>query len=86
MMTSAPTIDFLVQLTSNHSGILTPLTDQAFELIHDSMIEHKAHDITDSNGYHLKLPFLESFIEWAELTATVAMYDPLHGVALLDPA
>ena len=86
-MNSAPSVDFLVQLTGdryNPTGILTPLTELAFELAHDSGIEFVAYGITDSNGFKLERRDLDGFVEWAETQSTIAMYDPENGIALLE--
>ena len=47
-------IDFLVQATGdiyNPTGIITPITEAAFEFVHDSGMEFVAYSITPSNGY-----------------------------------
>ena len=86
-MNAAPSIDFLVQLTGdkfNPTGILTPLTELALEIVHESGVEFVAYDVTDSNGYKLERRELDGFVEWAEDQSTIAMYDPELGVALLE--
>ena len=86
-MNSAPTIDFLFQLTGtrfNPTGIVTPLTEQALEMAQDVGLEFMAYGITDANGYKLSRADLDDFIEYAEITQVFALYHPEHGVALLE--
>ena len=88
-MTSAPSIDFLVELTGNRfnpTGVITPLSEHAFELIHDTGLEFMAYGVTDSNGYKLDRSTLDEFVAYAEVTATVAMYHPEYGTAILEAA
>lgn len=87
MFDSAPSIDFLVQLTGdryNPTGIVTPLTEKAFEFVHDHELESVAYGITDSNGYKLSRRDVDDFVEYAELACSVAMYHPEYGVAMLE--
>ena len=90
MIDSAPSIDFLVQLTGdkyNPTGIITPLTEAAFEQVHDTGIEYVSYGITDSNGYKLERRDLDGFVEYVESQGLViGMYHPEHGVALLETA
>jgi len=90
MIDSAPSIDFLVQLTGdkyNPTGIITPLTESAFEQIHDTGIEFVAYGITDSNGFKLLRRELDGFVEYIESQGlTIGMYHPEFGVALLEAA
>lgn len=83
------TIDFLVQLTGdrfNPTGIVTPMTDLAFEIIHETGFEFVAYGITDSNGFQVARRELDEFVEFAEQSATIALYDPEQGIAFLEPA
>ena len=87
MINSAPSIDFLVQLTGdkiNPTGIVTPLTEKAFEFVHDHGLEFVAYDVTDSNGYKLSRRDVDDFLEYAEAVSSVAMYHPEYGVAMLE--
>ena len=87
MLDSAPTIDFLIQLTGdryNPTGIVTPLTEKAFEIIHECETESISYDITDSNGYKLTRRDVDDFVEYAEMHSSIAMYHPEHGVAMLE--
>ena len=87
MFDSAPSIDFLVQLTGdryNPTGIVTPLTEKAFEFVHDHGLESVAYDVTDSNGYKLSRRDVDNFVEYAETVCSVAMYHPEYGVAMLE--
>ena len=89
MMNAIRSIDFLVQLTGDHlnpTGIVTPMTDLAFELIHETGFEFVAFGVTDSNGYKVERRDLDGFVSYVEQQATVAMYDPEHGIAFLEPA
>ena len=89
MIDSAPSIDFLVQLTGDHlnpTGIITPLTDAAFEMIHETGLEFISYGITDSNGFKLERRDLDEFVEYAEEDLTIGMYHPEYGVALLETA
>lgn len=84
-----PSVDFLVQLTGdrfNPTGIVTPLTDLAFELIHETGFEFVAYGITDSNGFKVARRELDDFVEFAEQSASIALYDPEQGIAFLEPA
>ena len=89
-MNAAPTIDFLVQLTGdqfNPTGIITPLTDAAFEMIHETGLEFVAYGITDSNGLKLERRYLDEYVEYVESQElTIGMYHPEYGVALLETA
>ena len=88
-MNAAPSIDFLVQITGdkfNPTGILTPLTELAFELVHESGVEFVSYGITDCNGFKLERRELDGFVEWAETQSTIGIYHPEHGVALLETA
>ena len=87
MFDSAPTIDFLVQLTGdrhNPTGIITPLTEKAFEFVHDHGLEYVAYDVTASNGYKLSRRDVDDFVEYAEIVCSIAMYHPEYGVAMLE--
>ena len=87
MFDSAPTMDFLVQLTGdkfNPTGIVTPLTQKAYEFLHDYELESAAYDVTDSNGYKLSRRDVDNFVEYAETVCSVAMYHPEYGVAMLE--
>ena len=87
MFDSAPSIDFLVELTGNRfnpTGVITPMSDRAFELIHDTGLEFMAYGVTDSNGYKLDRSHLDDFVAYVEITATVAMYHPEYGTAILE--
>ena len=90
MINAAPSIDFLVQLTGDHlnpTGIITPLTEAAFEQVHDTGIEFVAYGITDSNGLKLERRDLDGFVEYVESQGLViGMYHPEYGVALLETA
>ena len=89
-MNAAPTIDFLVQLTGdqfNPTGIITPLTEAAFEMIHETGLEFVAYGITDSNGLKVERRYLDEYVEYVESQElTIGMYHPEHGVALLETA
>ena len=87
MFDSAPSIDFLVQLTGdrfNPTGIITPMSDRAYELIHDTGLEFMAYGVTDSNGYKLERAHLDDFVGFVEDTCNVAIYDPQLGTAMLE--
>ena len=85
-----PSVDFLIEITGdrfNPTGIITPMTDKAFEIIHDTGLEFVSYGITDSNGYKVARRELDGFVEYVESheTATLAMYSPEHGIAFLEP-
>ena len=87
---SLRSVDFLVQLTGdkfNPTGIVTPMTDLAFELIHETGFEFVAYGITDSNGYQVARRELDDFVEYVEQheSATFAIYCPDNGIAFLEP-
>jgi len=87
MLDSAPSIDFLIQLTGdkyNPTGIVTPMTDKAFEFVYECGVESQAYDITDSNGYKLCRRDVDDFVECAETVCSIAMYHPEYGVAMLE--
>ena len=89
MINAAPSIDFLVQLTGdrfNPTGIITPLTEAAFEMVQDVGLEFVSYGITDSNGFKLERRILDEFVEYAEEDLTIGMYHPEYGVALLEAA
>ena len=85
-----PSVDFLIELTGdryNPTGTVTPLTDKAFEIIHETGFEFVSYDITDSNGYKVARRELDDFVEYLDRheSATFAMYSPEHGIAFLEP-
>lgn len=90
MMNACPTVDFLIELTGdryNPTGIITPMTELAFELIHETGLEFVSYGITDSNGYKVERRDLEGFVDYIDQhdTATLAMYHPTNGIAFLEP-
>ena len=86
---SLSTVDFLIQLTGdkfNPTGIITPLTDRAFEMVHDTGMEFVSYDITDSNGFCFDRRTLDEIAEYIENSdLTFAMYSPDGGIAFLEP-
>ena len=80
-------IDFLVQATGdiyNPTGVITPLSEKAFEYIHDSGLEFVAYAITPSNGYCLSRRDFEDYVEILEDHFSVFLYHPEYGVAELE--
>ena len=80
-------IDFLVQATGdiyNPTGIITPITEAAFEFVHDSGMEFVAYSITASNGYCFSRRDFEDLVENIERDYTVFLYHPEYGVAELE--
>ena len=87
---SLASIDFLVRITGdryNPTGVITPMTDKAFEFVHDSGLEFVCYDITDSNGFCVDRRTLDDIVEHIDQTElTFAMYCPDNGIAFLEPA
>ena len=80
-------IDFLVQATGdiyNPTGIITPITEAAFEYIHDSGLEFVSYNITDANGYCVSRQDFEQYVEIIEDHFSVFLYHPEYGVAELE--
>ena len=80
-------IDFLVQATGdiyNPTGIITPITEAAFEYVHDSGLEFVSYNITDANGYCLSRQDFEQYVEIIEDHFSVFLYHPEYGVAELE--
>ena len=91
MIDSAPKIDFLIQQVSDSAMIVTPLTEHALEYSTTSIsFENISEYPTDSNGYMIsrrREKLAHILIEFAEKEGLqFAMYSPVDGVALLDPA
>lgn len=86
---SLPSVDFLVRITGdryNPTGVITPMTDNAFEFVHESGMEFVSYDITDSNGYCFDRRTLDEIVDHIEGTElSIAMYDPEFGIAFLEP-
>lgn len=86
---SLQSVDFLIQLTGdqfNPTGIITPLSDAAFEMVHDTGMEFVSYDITDSNGFCFDRKTLDEIAEYIENSdLTFAMYSPDGGIAFLEP-
>ena len=80
-------IDFLVQATGdiyNPTGVITPISEVAFEYIHDSGLEFVAYAITPSNGYCFSRRDFEDIVENIERDYNVFLYHPEYGVAELE--
>ena len=80
-------IDFLVQATGdiyNPTGVITPITEAAYEYIHDSGLEFVAYSITPSNGYCVSRRDFEDYVEILEDHYNVFLYHPEYGVAELE--
>ncbi len=80
-------IDFLVQATGdiyNPTGIITPITEAAFEYVHDSGLEFVSYNITDANGYCVSRQDFEQYVEIIEDHFSVFLYHPEYGVAELE--
>lgn len=86
---SLPSVDFLIRITGdryNPTGVITPMTDKAFEFVHESGLEFVSYDITDSNGFCLDRRTLDDVVEYLDGSElTFAMYDPEYGIAFLEP-
>ena len=85
----APNFDFLIQITGdryNPTGIVTPYTDRAFELIQEAGLEFVSYGVTDTNGLKVSRQDLDGFVSYAESQSTIAIYDPEQGIAFLEPA
>ena len=75
-------IDFLVQITGdkyNPTGIVTPLTDNAFQYFYDHDLELCAYDITDTNGFCYARRDVDDIIDTIRGNFAVSLYHPEYG-------